>query len=306
MTRISLIVDGQQVIDDVEPRMLLVQYLREVLGKTGTVVGCDTSNCGACTVHLDGQSVKSCNVLAVQADGGEVTTIEGLAKNGELHPVQQAFHECHGLQCGYCTPGMIMQAIDLLNDEPGPVRGGDPARSRGQPVPMHRLPQHREVRAARGEGRTRRGGDLMTATQEPPAAEIGRDRRRKEDQRLITGRTRWTDNMALPGMLHLAMVRSPFAHATIRASTPRPPRHARTWSTCSPGAEVADSPGRHRERLAAQRRAEDARPTRRWPSTGSPSPARSWPWWWPGPRPRRGTRPIWSTWSTTNCPPRST
>jgi aerobic carbon-monoxide dehydrogenase small subunit len=121
MTRISLTVDGQQVTDDVEPRMLLVQYLREKLGKTGTVVGCDTSNCGACTVHLDGASVKSCNVLAVQADGGEVTTIEGLGgADGSLHPVQEAFRECHGLQCGYCTPGMIMQAIDVLNENPSP------------------------------------------------------------------------------------------------------------------------------------------------------------------------------------------
>src|SRR3954471_695670 len=121
MTRINLIVDGEKVADDVEPRMLLVQYLREKVGKTGTVVGCDTSNCGACTVHLDGRSVKSCNVLAVQADGAEVTTIEGIAKDGELHPMQAAFHECHALQCGYCTPGMIMQSIDLLNDNPRPT-----------------------------------------------------------------------------------------------------------------------------------------------------------------------------------------
>ncbi|WP_408896520.1 (2Fe-2S)-binding protein [Nocardioides sp. R1-1] len=121
MTRISLTVDGQAVADDVEPRMLLVQYLRERLGKTGTVVGCDTSNCGACTVHLDGRSVKSCNVLAVQADGAEVTTIEGLAgEDGRLHPVQEAFRECHGLQCGFCTPGMIMQAVDLLAENPSP------------------------------------------------------------------------------------------------------------------------------------------------------------------------------------------
>ena len=121
MTKIQLTVDGASVSDDVEPRMLLVQYLREKLGKTGTVIGCDTSNCGACTVHLDGQSVKSCNVLAVQADGSEVTTIEGLAQNGELHPVQAAFHECHALQCGFCTPGMIMQAVDLLKDHPTPT-----------------------------------------------------------------------------------------------------------------------------------------------------------------------------------------
>ena len=120
MARISMTVDGMSVSDDVEPRMLLVQYLRERLGKTGTVVGCDTSNCGACTVHMDGRSVKSCNVLAVQADGSEVTTIEGLAQDGALHPVQEAFHECHGLQCGYCTPGMIMQTIDLLNENPSP------------------------------------------------------------------------------------------------------------------------------------------------------------------------------------------
>jgi carbon-monoxide dehydrogenase small subunit len=118
--RISVTVDGVAYSDDVEPRTLLVHYLRERLGKTGTVVGCDTSNCGACTVHLNGRSVKSCSVLAVQADGSEVTTIEGLAQNGELHPVQKAFHENHGLQCGYCTPGMIMQSVDLLNDNPNP------------------------------------------------------------------------------------------------------------------------------------------------------------------------------------------
>jgi carbon-monoxide dehydrogenase small subunit len=121
MAKITLTVDGTQVSDEVEPRMLLVQYLREKLGKTGTVVGCDTSNCGACTIHLDGRSVKSCNVLAVQADGHEVTTIEGLATNGELHPVQEAFRECHGLQCGFCTPGMIMQSVDLLNENPNPT-----------------------------------------------------------------------------------------------------------------------------------------------------------------------------------------
>ena len=120
MTRISVEVDGASYSDDVEPRMLLVHYLRERLGKVGTVVGCDTSNCGACTVHLDGRSVKSCNVLAVQADGRKVTTIEGLSDGAELHPVQEAFRECHALQCGYCTPGMIMQAVDLLAENPDP------------------------------------------------------------------------------------------------------------------------------------------------------------------------------------------
>jgi carbon-monoxide dehydrogenase small subunit len=121
MASISLTVDGASVSDDVEPRLLLVQYLRDKLGKTGTVIGCDTSNCGACTVLLDGISVKSCNVLAVQADGHEVTTIEGLATDGELHPMQRAFHECHALQCGFCTPGMIMRAVDLLAENPHPT-----------------------------------------------------------------------------------------------------------------------------------------------------------------------------------------
>ncbi|WP_256837761.1 (2Fe-2S)-binding protein [Ornithinimicrobium faecis] len=118
--KISVTVDGVNYQDEVESRTLLVHYLREQLGKTGTVVGCDTSNCGACTVHLDGRSVKSCNVLAVQADGREVTTIEGLAQDGQLTPVQEAFHQCHALQCGFCTPGMIMQATDLLNTNPDP------------------------------------------------------------------------------------------------------------------------------------------------------------------------------------------
>jgi aerobic carbon-monoxide dehydrogenase small subunit len=120
MTRITVSVDGVSYTDDVEPRMLLVQYLRETLGKTGTVIGCDTSNCGACTVHLDGVSVKSCSVLAVQADGSSVTTIEGLARDGELHPVQRAFSEEHALQCGFCTPGMIMASCALLADNPNP------------------------------------------------------------------------------------------------------------------------------------------------------------------------------------------
>ena len=119
MTRISVTVDGVRYDDDVEPRTLLVHHLRERLGKVGTVVGCDTSNCGACTVLMAGEAVKSCAVLAVQADGTRITTIEGMA-NGELHPLQRAFHEEHALQCGYCTPGMIMAATDLLKENPHP------------------------------------------------------------------------------------------------------------------------------------------------------------------------------------------
>jgi aerobic carbon-monoxide dehydrogenase small subunit len=121
VSTITVNVDGVEREDDVEPRLLLVHYLRDRVGKVGTVVGCDTSNCGACTVLLDGQSVKSCAVLAVQADGRDVTTIEGLAgADGGLHPMQQAFHECHAVQCGFCTPGMIMAAVDLLANNPNP------------------------------------------------------------------------------------------------------------------------------------------------------------------------------------------
>ncbi|MFQ5966366.1 MAG: (2Fe-2S)-binding protein [Acidimicrobiia bacterium] len=116
---IGVTVNGQRVAADVEPRQLLVEFLREDLGLTGTNVGCDTSQCGSCTVHLDGKAVKSCTVLAVQADGGDVTTIEGLAKDGELHPMQRAFTETHGLQCGFCTPGMIMAAIPIAQSNGG-------------------------------------------------------------------------------------------------------------------------------------------------------------------------------------------
>jgi aerobic-type carbon monoxide dehydrogenase small subunit (CoxS/CutS family) len=118
LRHISVTVNGTRHEADVEPRLLLVYFLRETLGLTGTNVGCDTSTCGACTVLLDGRSVKSCTVLAVQADGREVTTIEGMARDGELHPIQRAFHEHHGLQCGYCTPGMIMAADSLIREVP--------------------------------------------------------------------------------------------------------------------------------------------------------------------------------------------
>jgi carbon-monoxide dehydrogenase small subunit len=120
MTRVSITVNGTQHTEEVEPRLLLVHFLRDSLGLTGTHVGCDTSNCGACTVHMDGEAVKSCTVLAVQADGAEVTTIEGMGRDGALHPLQEAFWEKHGLQCGYCTPGMIMAAADLLSRNPDP------------------------------------------------------------------------------------------------------------------------------------------------------------------------------------------
>ena len=121
MPAVSMTVNGKAVTGNVESRTLLVQFLRENLGLTGTHVGCDTSQCGACVIHLDGKSVKSCTLLAVQVDGAKVTTIEGLAANGELHPMQAAFREHHGLQCGFCTPGMVMSAVDLAN------HNGDPS-----------------------------------------------------------------------------------------------------------------------------------------------------------------------------------
>ncbi len=125
MRSISVNVNGKQHEAEVEPRQLLVYFLRETLGLTGTNVGCDTSTCGACTVLLDGKTVKSCTVLAVQADGDQVTTIEGISTDGELHPMQQAFHEHHALQCGYCTPGMIMAAIGLIEESGGDLSERD-------------------------------------------------------------------------------------------------------------------------------------------------------------------------------------
>jgi aerobic carbon-monoxide dehydrogenase small subunit len=121
MARLSMTVNGKVRAADVEPRLLLAHFLREQLNLTGTHIGCDTSQCGACTVLIDGRSAKSCTVFAVQADGSEITTIEGLSREGQLHPLQEGFWEEHGLQCGYCTPGMIMSAVNLLNDNPTPT-----------------------------------------------------------------------------------------------------------------------------------------------------------------------------------------
>ena len=119
--QIHVTVNGTAHESEVEPRTLLVHYVREALGLTGTNVGCDTSSCGACSLHLNGEAVKSCTVLAVQADGADILTIEGLAQNGEMHPMQKAFMENHGLQCGYCTPGMVMAATSLLKENPNPT-----------------------------------------------------------------------------------------------------------------------------------------------------------------------------------------
>ncbi len=119
--QVDMTINGRAYSADVEPRTLLVHYIRDVVGLTGTNVGCDTSSCGACTVHIDGESAKSCTMLAVQARGANLTTIEGLAGDGALHPMQEAFRQCHGLQCGYCTPGMVMAATSLLAENPSPT-----------------------------------------------------------------------------------------------------------------------------------------------------------------------------------------
>ncbi len=162
MRRIQVRVNGTTYEHEVEPRLLLVHYLREVLNLTGTMVGCNTSNCGACTVLMGGESVKSCTVFAVQADGREITTVQGLAENGDWHPMQTAFHENHALQCGYCTPGMIMASISLLEEKPDPSeeeirealegnycrctgeRRGDPGGPRRQLLPLHGLREHNQ------------------------------------------------------------------------------------------------------------------------------------------------------------------
>ena len=158
---VSITVNASRHTHEVEPRLLLVHFLRETLGLTGTNVGCDTSQCGACTVLLNGRAVKSCTVLAVQADGAAVTTVEGLAQNGKLHPLQEAFWEKHGLQCGFCTPGMLMTACDLLERTPNPTRGADPPRPRRQLLPLHRLPEHRGLDQDRGrrDGGAKVGGE---------------------------------------------------------------------------------------------------------------------------------------------------
>ena len=273
MAQVRVTVDGVQYVDEVEPRTLLVYYLRERLGKTGTVVGCDTSNCGACTVHLNGQSVKSCSVFAVQADGGEVLTIEGLARDGQLHPVQKAFNECHALQCGFCTPGMIMQAVDLLGDNPDPdeheVREGiegNLCRCTGYQNIVRAVQsaaQAMKPGARRAHRDPRARGRELTHDDDRRTHHTGRDRRspatRKEDARLITGRTRWTDNIILPGMLHLAVVRSPVAHARITGH-----RHRRGTGAARRRRRLHRGRPRRRASRPALR-AGRSRPTRRHP-----------------------------------------
>ena len=170
MSTVKLTVNGKAVSADVEDRTLLVHVLRDHLGLTGTHIGCDTSQCGACVVHIDGCAVKSCTVLAGQANGARVITIEGIAKGDELHPMQAAFRDNHGLQCGYCTPGMIMSAIDIVKRHGSGLDRGHPAPGAGrQHLPLHRLSQHRQGGARRRRPHEGRAGRGITGCGPAPA-----------------------------------------------------------------------------------------------------------------------------------------
>ena len=181
---VTLVVNGEERSLEVEGRTLLVHALRDGLGLTGAHIGCDTSQCGACTVLLDGRAVKSCTVLAHQAEGREITTIEGLAPDGELHPLQRAFVEHHGLQCGFCTPGVILTAADLLSRGRVAERRGDPARAARQPLPLHRLPGHRRVDPRRRGRVVIPAADALRARLRPrPRARAPRRAGREGDRR---------------------------------------------------------------------------------------------------------------------------
>ena len=205
------------------PALLLVHFIRETLRLTGTHIGCDTSHCGACTVLLDGKPVKSCTVLAVQADGRKVMTVEGLEQGGKLDPIQEGFYQEHGLQCGYCTPGhdddeLRAAARRIASAE----RARDPPGHLRQPLPVHRLREHRQVRPARGrcQALARRAGEVggAMATEPKTSAAVGgmgHSVKRKEDPRFIRGQGNYVDDIQLPGMLHMDIVRSPYAHAKI-------------------------------------------------------------------------------------------
>ncbi len=247
--KVAMTINGTKQEHEVEPRVLLAQYIRDSAGLTGTNVGCDTTSCGACTVLLDGESVKSCTVLAVQADGAAITTIEGLATGSTLHPMQEAFRENHALQCGFCTPGMVMAALGLLQENPHPTEQEVRDGLGGQPVPLHRLPQHRQGHLGRG----RVGGDGMTAV-------VGTPLRRKEDPKLLTGEARYVDDLAVPGALHASLVRSPYAHATINSVDvsrgPGRPRRGGRLQRRRPALGVGRS---HAVRLAGDRGHEEPR-----------------------------------------------
>ena len=217
MAQISITINGKVRSGQVEPRTLLVHFLREQLNLTGTHVGCDTSQCGACTVLIDGRSAKSCTILAVQADGCEVTTIEGLATGRPAASAAGGFWEEHGLQCGYCTPGMIMSAVNLLSDNPQPTEhqiregiSGNFCRCTGYQHIVNAI-QH----AARKMGAVRKRGSHAHLSRASEAR--GQRVKRREDPRLIQGRGTYVDDVKIAGMQHMAFKRSDIAHGRIRS-----------------------------------------------------------------------------------------
>ena len=221
----TITINGQQVSRDVEPRQLLVHFIRDTPGLTGTHWGCDTSNCGACVVLMDGKPVKSCTTLAAMCEGHEVRTVESLEVDGRLDPIQQGFHEMHALHCGFCTPGDADDQRALLDENPDPTDARDPHRDLRRDLPLHRLQEHRRRRALGGRARSRqcqgqevRNHGRHRETCRAPSQErpIGFGRlKRKEDARFIRGQGTYLDDIRLPGMLHGAILRSPYAHAKI-------------------------------------------------------------------------------------------
>src|SRR5215469_2745075 len=213
-TQIAMKVNGKAVEALVEPRMLLIHFLREQLNLTGPHIGCDTSHCGACTIDLDGKSVKSCTVFAVQADGGEVLTIEGIAAaDGTLHALQEGFREMHGLQCGFCTPGMITRAYRLLQENPSPSEteirfgiAGNLCRCTG----YQNIVKAIQYAAAKLAGRPTKDERIERLQG------MGCKRKRVEDIRFVQGKGSYVDDLKLPGMLYGDFVRSPYGHARIK------------------------------------------------------------------------------------------
>ena len=220
--QVTITINGEQVSRDVEPRQLLVHFIRDTPGLTGTHWGCDTSNCGACVVLMDGEPIKSCTALAAMCEGHEIRTVESLETAGALDPIQQGFHEKHALHCGFCTPGMLMTARALLDENPNPTEQEIRTRDLRRDLSLHGLQEHRRRRSMGGGARSRHpaGGmrmatveNLPSETQERP---IGFGRlKRKEDARFIRGKGTYLDDIRLPGMVHGAVLRSPFAHARI-------------------------------------------------------------------------------------------
>ena len=244
---VTLRVNGEEKRVLVEPRKLLSDTLREDCHLTGTHVGCEHGVCGACTVLVDGRPMRSCLIYAVQMAGRAITTIEGVSSDGQLTPVQQALHEAHGLQCGFCTPGIVLTMEAWLAENPAPERGRDPRCALRQPVPLHRLSQHR--RGDRRGGRQAATGKGWRMSK--PA--IGQSLPRKEDHRFLTGQGRYLDDIVVPGALHAHFVRSPHAHARILVDRHRGRR---------PGARRRARRHRARSRAMDDLAAHGARPSR--------------------------------------------